>query len=698
MKIENWSLRLRVFLFFAFLAAASIVAICAGLYVGFQRLDSATARDGFVFAGALSSFAILGLTVWIWLMFDENVAKPIQNLAGAMLARAHADVDEHLDEGTAKYLGDLAPAARAVTENLSATRNKLAETVAAETTRLVEEKARLAALAAEMPHGVVLLSGSHRIAFYNGAAAEILDTDHAPGLDHPVFDFLRPGPILSAYNRLCAGEGGAGHVLPLTISTVQGGTTLAARMRLMRAPSEADENPAYVLTLDDVTADLETHAEREALLSRLFARLRPSIAAIQTLNDARSAVPKDDIERSLEKEINTLFVEVTGLADAYEVAKADWWPMDRVLASDLCEALSARLQGSGIALTADVIDPMELTLDSIQIVALLNHISERLTGENARGLSFLISRDDVGGAMLALGWSGEPLSVDTLESWLDEPLESGLANLTGRVILDAHGTDIWPEFGRGSRAVLKLPIRDAHRIRKSPTKRKGSATYDFDLLSKTPPAALLDTPLTDLTYVVFDTETTGLLPSQGDEICQVAALRVVNGRVVETERLDKLVNPGRPIPAMATEVHHITDEMVRHAPRIDVVGRELHSFARGSVLVAHNAPFDLEFLRRHEDDIGRSFSNPVIDTVLLSAIVFGQSAEHTLDAISVRLGVTIPPEARHTAMGDTIATADCFNKMLRMASERGLLTFGDLLAEMRKHKRLLKDANADHIA
>ncbi len=203
----------------------------------------------------------------------------------------------------------------------------------------------------------------------------------------------------------------------------------------------------------------------------------------------------------------------------------------------------------------------------------------------------------------------------------------------------------------------------------------------------------METPLSHLTYVVFDTETTGLLPSQGDEICQIAALRVVNGKVRNTETLDALVNPGRPIPASATEVHHITNAMVKDAPPIEVVGRQLHSFARGAVLVAHNAPFDLEFLRRHEAGIGATFNNPVLDTVLLSAIVFGQSQEHTLDAISARLGVKIPPEARHTAMGDTVATAQVFIKMLRMAEERGIVTFGDALTEMRKHKRLLQDAN-----
>ena len=697
MKIEHWSLRLRVFLFFAFLAVVAISGEAIGLYLGFARMDNPGAIDGFVFAGVIAGFATLAVVAWVWFLFDEHLARPIQRLAGGMLARAHADVDDSLDEKTARYLGDLAPAARAVTENLTATRNKLAESVAQETTRLIEEKEKLTALSAEMPLGIVLASGHHKIAFYNGTAADLLSADHAPGLDHSIFDFLRARPIQSAYTRLCAGEGGDGHVLPLTVATTHGGEVLSARMRLMHAPNEGDITPPYVLTLDDVTSDLTVHAEREKLLSRLFATLRPSIASLQTTLAARDA---DDslrsdprLDRALVDEMSKLTGIIATLDDQYEAGKANWWPMAQVRSAELCDALSAQLQQVDITLAADASDAMELTLDAVQIITLLSHIARHITRTGGRALSFLISRDEGGGAMLALGWSGDPLSVDLLENWLSETLDVGLVDMSGRDILEAHGTEIWPEFGRASRAVLKLPIREARRLRRTLGDGRRAVTYDFDLLSKTPPKELMDTPLSDLSYVVFDTETTGLLPSQGDEICQIAALRVVNGKVIETEALDQLVNPGRTIPKSATEVHHITNAMVKNAPKIDVAGRQLHSFARGAVLVAHNAPFDLEFLRRHEAEIGAKFTNPVLDTVLLSAIVFGQSEEHTLDAISTRLGVKIPPEARHTAMGDTIATADVFIKLLRMAEEKGIRTFGDALTEMRKHKRLLQDAN-----
>jgi DNA polymerase-3 subunit epsilon len=183
------------------------------------------------------------------------------------------------------------------------------------------------------------------------------------------------------------------------------------------------------------------------------------------------------------------------------------------------------------------------------------------------------------------------------------------------------------------------------------------------------------------------------LPAQGDEIVQIAAVRIVNGRRVEGEVFDTLVNPRRPIPLSSTEVHGITDAMVQDAPGVaDVVAR-FHKFAEGAVLIAHNAPFDMEFLRRQEAAIDLRFDNPVLDTVLLSAVIYGQHEVHSLDALTHRLGITIPEEARHTAIGDTVATADAFLKLMPMLQGRGLGTFGQVLAEVRRHGRLLKDLN-----
>ena len=104
------SLRLRIFLFFVFLALAGIVVTCGALYIGYRRslggeMDTASAL---VFAAILSGFGLTALAAGVWLLFDENVAKPIERIAASMRTRAHAGVALELDTHEARYLGDLA--------------------------------------------------------------------------------------------------------------------------------------------------------------------------------------------------------------------------------------------------------------------------------------------------------------------------------------------------------------------------------------------------------------------------------------------------------------------------------------------------------------------------------------------------------------------------------------------------------------
>lgn len=212
--------------------------------------------------------------------------------------------------------------------------------------------------------------------------------------------------------------------------------------------------------------------------------------------------------------------------------------------------------------------------------------------------------------------------------------------------------------------------------------------YDFDLLDNEPAQDLNNCVLRDLSFVVFDSETTGLDP-ENDAVVQLGAVRIVNGKIVSGEVFDTMVNPGRPIPPASTKVHHIRDTMVADAPGFEDVCHQFHKFAQGAVIVAHNAPFDMAFLRRQTAHTSLSFDNPVLDTVHLSAVVFGGSAVHTLDALCARLNVIIPDKTRHTAHGDAIATAQALVKLIPILEARGLRTYREVREEAQKHRRIL---------
>jgi DNA polymerase III subunit epsilon len=690
--IRKLSLRVRIFLLFAGLAGGALAALIAGLWLGYRRLGAPENLDAFVQGGVVAAFVILGLVTWVWYLFDVNVAKPIDSLAGALRARAHSDVTGEMNAAIAQYLGDLAPAASAAAVSLSETRNALAEAVARETTRLTAEKARLEALLSDVTVGVVLCSGDHTLAFYNGQAVDLMGAGSAaPGLDRRLFDYLREGPIRLAHDRLIA-TGDKEAASDLLCSTLNGAQVLSARMRLMVTDPTAV--PGYVLTLRDVTADLAAHARREALLTEVFDRVRRPAANLSTLIAAmpEGGAAAGRLDAALREEVAALAGAVTDLSRRHDEGRSDGWPLAMTRASDLLDGLRARMEGDGLSAQTEAAELL-LRCNGFEVIALLSGIAEAMGREGIARAFRLVVEEDGTGALIRLIWQGPALGMAMLEHWLDGPLEPGLADVPRRSVLATHATEIWPErAGEGANS-LCLPIPQARRVVRRPAPIARPVVYDFELLSKARNAAVQDSRLEDLTYVVFDTETTGLLPGQGDEIVQIAAVRIVNGRRVEGEVFDTLVNPRRPIPLSSTEVHGITEAMVQDAPYIEEVATRFRKFAEGAVLVAHNAPFDMEFLRRLEPTLGLRFDNPVFDTVLLSAVVYGQHEVHSLDALTHRLGITIPEEARHTAIGDTVATADAFLKLMPMLQGMGLPTFGDVLTEVRRHGRLLKDVN-----
>ena len=689
--LEKLSLRLRVFLFFAALAVGVAGALILGLWVGYDRAGTPAALPGFVQAGLVAGFAALGLIVWVWYLFDINVARAIDILAGTIRARAHAEVSGGMDTAPARYLGDLAPAAAAVTETLAETRSALVEAVARETTRLSQEKARLEALLSDVPVGVLLCSGRHQLVFYNGHAVDLLAAGHAPGLNRTLFDYLREGPVRHAFARLgeAAAAGEPDLAADLLCATVTGARVLAGRMRLLdRVGDEAA--PGYVLTLRDVTADMAAHARREALLDEVFDRLRRGAANVASLVAVQAEGGAAAVSPALADEAATLARAVVDLADRHDRGRTEAWPLNPTRASDLFDSLRARIEGAGLTLGVEA-PALILRCDGFALVALLGALAERLAGQGAHDFHLRLTDEPGPGALFTLSWEGPALGVGALDRWLDGPLEVGLADMTGRGVLARHGVEMWPGRDAG-RPALCLPIREARVAGHRPPPVARAVVYDFELLGKAPAGAVAEAKLRDLTFVVFDTETTGLNPAS-DEIVQIAAVRLVNGRRIEGEVFDTLGDPGRKIPPASTEVHGITDAMVAGAPDIAEAGRAFHRFAEGAVLVAHNAPFDLAFLHRHAGAIGARFDHPVLDTVLLSAAVFGQHERHTLDALCHRLGIVIPEEARHTAIGDTVATADAFLKLMPMLEGRGMSTFAELLAEVRRHGRLLRDMN-----
>lgn len=254
--------------------------------------------------------------------------------------------------------------------------------------------------------------------------------------------------------------------------------------------------------------------------------------------------------------------------------------------------------------------------------------------------------------------------------------------LTVRDVIERHDGEMWLEREKVKHRAffrLVLPSATPQEEVTSDVYLKGDSRpeyYDFDLFSWSERNHEHDDQLlSELAYTVFDTETTGLNPSQGDEIIQIGATRILNGKLLQGDGFEQLVDPKRSLPPESTKIHGISPEMLVGQPDITKVLPALHAFAADTVLVAHNAAFDMRFLQLKEEVTGMKFDHPVLDTLLLSAIIHPNQDSHRLEAIAERFGVTVI--GRHTAMGDAIVTAEVFLKMIPLLAEKGVRTLGE---------------------
>ena len=644
--MSQLSLRLRVFLIFAALAAGLLSVIAAGIVTARMMLVDAGAdpmilTDPLALLALIAGLGAVGLTALVWYLFDTNVARPIETLAGNLLTGAPPS------EAEGRYLADLAPAARAAADRARAHAD-LDHAIESHAEALAHEASILENILSDIGAGAILADAQGRVLFYNAAAAQLL-----PGLalDRALAPFFQGGGLNAAQARIAAGAA-ASDVALLGAD----GMRLTGRMRVLN-----DEGGGTVLILRPARRELIPPRATLEKLRRHAAALTP------LLDDLTGPLPE-----TLSQVIRS---EGQGLAAALRDLDAGLNPgaprQRRVAAEELAR---------GLGLPLGDVAPVTLAADGWQIGGLLAQLGERLA-ETARPPTAEITLNGPE-ALLRLNWAGPTLTMDELDRWLQDAPDPDHPELTGADILAAHGTGIWPEATEAG-AALVLPLTLSATMREA----RPSVTYDFALASHGTPDLR---PLSALTCVVFDTETTGL--SLSDRIVQIAGLRIAGGRLTG-EQFDTLVNPGRAIPPASTAIHHITDAMVATAPDMTTALRGFHHFSEGAVLIAHNAPFDMGMLRAAEGETRLHFPNRVMDTVLLSAMIWGQSAPHSLDAICARLDITIPEGLRHTAMGDADATAQAYLRMIPALEAKGITRFDHVLRQAQKYRRLLSDAN-----
>lgn len=177
----------------------------------------------------------------------------------------------------------------------------------------------------------------------------------------------------------------------------------------------------------------------------------------------------------------------------------------------------------------------------------------------------------------------------------------------------------------------------------------------------------------DTTYCVLDLETTGF-SFRTEKITEVGIMKVKNGEVID--EFSCFVNPEKPIPQRVVEVTNITDDMVKDAETIDKVMPKILEFVGDSVLVAHNADFDIGFLKYNANELGLSLDNTYLDTLRLAKDLFPDYKKYKLGKIAENLGIKV--EVAHRALDDVDTTVKVLNVMLNMLKEKGVETLDDI--------------------
>ena len=572
-----------------------------------------------------------------------------------------------------------------------------------------DEKNILAAIMSELPEGVIVCNPEGQILLYNNRAKMLLSglqVDHHEksirfiGLGRSIFGVFDENLFQHTIDQITAKLArDEADVVSYFVSPGAENTLL--RVEVVPVLNYRRHYSGLILILSDITQQLESQNYLNLTLQSFTRGIRAAFAGIRSAIETILDYPEMDATRleTLKRIIHTESLNIGEILERDPTLSAhplfNQMPLVRVAVGDLFEILKVRCRQSlNLQIrTEDLTGEHYVNVDHFSfMLALLFVIQQiqRTTGIHELACRLTPLKRYVG---LDLLWSGHPIKSDLLLAWETLPLvfEKDSLPLTLREVIDHHNAEIGVYTSRSLKETsyvrFFLPVLYLIKPEKSrsvtilPESRP--EFYDFDLFLQADQHPEFESrKLDELTYTVFDLETTGLNPAEGDEIISIGAVRIVNGRLLQNERFEQLVDPRRSVPWMSVKIHGIHPEMLQGKPTIDEVLPLFHDFARDTILVAHNAAFDMRFLQLKEEQTGVRFQNPVLDTLLLSAVVHPSHEDHNLEAIAKRLGVRIL--ARHTAMGDAMATGEMYLKFLPLLSQQQIFTLKDALAASRK--------------
>jgi DNA polymerase III subunit epsilon len=550
---------------------------------------------------------------------------------------------------------------------------------------LYTEKNMLAALLDELPQGVIACNAEGVITLFNKKAKLIEGEDCFIGIGRSVFEIIDKDIITNALYEINIKK------IIKDAAAFSSFITLSANNVLIKADispitDNHDNFAGFIIVFYNIAKDFKFYAQTDSLFKFIANKISSVLEKIKLMAD-----------ESLKSEINLLENTLKESESNYLDRIKERLPFLIVSDRDIITSVQKRAQDKlGISLKPEFseninwikIETYSFIYAFMAILIILKKTTKSdsfecnvLKEDNFLTVSFHIPDPEKG--------------KDILKKWNDSialAINDDIP-LTLKDFLNYHEASLNLETSKGGKIELKLSMplaemKEPENIRNITILSEDESAddrpefYDFELFSKQlVNPNLTDSRLRDISYTVFDTETTGL-DTKNDEIISIGALRIVNNKILYNEKFEQLINPYIPIPYESEKIHGITDETLKDKPNIKEVLPLFYQFAHDTVLVAHNGAFDMKMFDMKQKYTGINFNNLLLDTMILASIVYPVHEKHNMKILADIAGVNII--GRHTAMGDAIATAQIFLKLIPLLEKKKIFTLQDAVEASKK--------------
>ena len=653
------------------MACSLLTYIWLGLSVHQEMMLIAMGKEN-LFPLTGIAFIVFGA---LWVVFDityNTYIRPLKKMAGEASVIYESNPSHRIKIKGSKDITNLSRVINDFADMFENLNKTITEQILAARKETEKERNLLAAIMAELPQGVIICNKSGRILLFNSLAKKIFThkqsppgTEHFIGLGRSIFHLIDKNLVAHAIDEIAQHlnnrEKSVGSYF---ITPIYTGDLIS-----VEAIPILDQNSTmtgFILAVHDISPDIQKYEIIDNQLTEL------------------QAVFENEKSANNFNEIETKYQQVSDIIRDLSLSRL---PLTTLNLKNFLQTLQKKTGHGDIRI--NIFNDhwnIRILADAYSFSRALVFLFKNLSRLSSQKEFNLVITHPAGSINFEISWDESCLLAD-VETIMHQRINA-LPGF-GYVIKFNNAKITFLSQDKATCSGINILAKEGKKSL-SPVKQRAPVMagsrpefYDFDLFSVDSQSKnLLDTSLKEITYTVFDTETTGLNPDGGDEIISIGAVRIVNNRIVYQDIFEELVDPKRDIPIESYRIHGINYEMVMEKEPIKKVLPRFRQFTSDTVLLGHNIAFDMKMLKLKEKSTGIKFNNPTLDTLLLSAVLHPVHEQHDMENIAKRLGVNII--GRHTALGDAITTAEIFKKLIPILNSNGILTLKDALKASKK--------------